>query len=140
MMNDQDTASLSIIKRAARRRQQREGAWDAAERDDTRWPNRLKRALYSCLIAGLFAPLLLLAYLAPRMYPTDLDGLAILFGASMVLVAFFFASYYVQEWVEAREERYWFWRTSSVLLFLAIAGSMLYAMFVTADYWRPHFS
>jgi hypothetical protein len=56
-----------------------------------------------------------------------------------VLAAFFFASYYAQEWVESRIEQNWFWRTSSVLMFLAIAGGMLYVMFITANSWLPHF-
>jgi hypothetical protein len=119
--------------------QQRLAAIDAAEHEAAKWRNRLKRAVYSVAIGAAGTSLALLAIAFPRMYPRDLEGLGILLGVSVVLAVFFIASYFAQEWVESRREQYWLWRTSSVLLFLGIAGGMLYILFVTADFWLPHF-
>ncbi len=128
-----------MIKRAAMRRREREAAWSAAARDDEKWQNRLKRAAYSGLIGTFVMFLLVLGTAFPWLYPRDLEGLGILFCASVVLAACFFVGFYVQEWIEDRRERYWLWRSTSVLASLVIAGGMLYGVFATADYWLPHF-
>ena len=119
--------------------QQRLAAFDAAALEAGKWQNRLKRAIYSAVMGTVVASLFILSIAFPRMYPRDLEGLGILLCASVVVALFFYVSYFVQEWVDARSELYWFWRTSSVLLFLAIAGGMLYGMFASADFWLPHF-
>lgn len=138
-MEDQSHSSLSIIKRAAMQRQQQYAAWDATEIENARWPNRLKHAVYSGLICTLVMSLLVLGTAFPWLYPKDLEGLGILIGVSLVLSAYFVASFYVQEWVEDRRERYWFWRITSVVVSLMLAGVMLYGMFVTSTYWLQHF-
>lgn len=109
------------------------------EREEGKWQNRLKRGLRFTVMLTAGVALMILNLAFPKMYPKDLEGLGILVGASVVLAAFFSAAYCAQEWVDARSEGYWFWRTASVLLFLAMAGGMLYAMFATAAFWLPHF-
>lgn len=138
-MANQESSSLSIIKRAALRRQQQEAAADAADREYGKWQNRLKRALCSTAITVAVAPFVLLAWAFPALYPRDLEGFGILSGVSIVLAILFNVSYHVQEWVDAREKHYWLWRVVSVAFFLTLAGGMLYAMFATADFWLPHF-
>ena len=137
-MNDQEHASLSIIKRAATRRQQSLAGAETAEREDAKWQNRLKRAARFTVISMVIAPVLLFGFAPFWLYPRDPEGLGIFLGVSVVLAVFFSAAIHVQEWLDASEERHLFWRTFSVLLFLATAGGMLYTMYVTADYWRPH--
>jgi hypothetical protein len=138
-MDDYEKTSLSIIKRAVLRRRQQEAIWKATDREDARWPNRLRRAVYSGLLYTGGMSLLLLSQAYPWMYPRDLEGLGILFGVSVLLAAYLFVSGYVQDWVDAREKRYWFWRAVSVLGSLAIGGGMIYGIIVSADYWLPHF-
>ena len=101
--------------------------------------NRLKSAAISAFICVALTSITLLGIAYPQMYPRDLEGLEIFLGVSIVLSVYFVFAYYLQEWVESRMEYYWFWRTSSVLLCLAIAGGLLYVMFSTAGFWLPHF-
>jgi hypothetical protein len=118
---------------------QRLARFDADEREAGKWQNRLKHVVLFALFASALVALCILVIAFPWMYPKDLKGLEILSGVSIVLSVYFVFAYYLQEWVESRMEYFWFWRISSVLLCLGIAGGMLYAMFSTADLWLPHY-
>ena len=134
-----DKSDAAATDRHSATLRQRVASFDADEREAGKWQNRLKSAAISAFICVALTSITLLGIAYPQMYPRDLEGLEIFLGVSIVLSVYFVFAYYLQEWVESRMEYYWFWRTSSVLLCLAIAGGLLYVMFSTAGFWLPHF-
>ena len=134
-----DKSDAAATDRYSATLRQRLASFDSVEREAGKSQNRLKRAFLSALIGVAFTSIMLLVIAFPWMYPKDLEGLEIFLGVSVVLSVYFVFSFYLLEWVESRMGYYWFWRTSSVLLCLAIAGGLLYVMFSTAGFWLPHF-
>lgn len=129
----------AIAKRPPTCLQQRLAEFDVAEAEAAKWPNRLKKAIVQGLSGTGAIFVVLLAIMFPPLFPRDWQGLLLAVGASMVLTAFGFVTYAVLSWVDDVIERHWFWHTCSVVLLIATYGALLYVIFVSADFWLPHF-
>ncbi len=81
----------------------------------------------------------LIALMVPPLIPKDIQALGYIALAALPLTFMFYFGAVLEGLVKDRTDGYWFWRITTITLWLATGSALLYGLYATAPTWLPHF-